>query len=104
MTTVLFTDESRTSPVDPDGLTKGWVFKDDNCAMGIPRQQSGSVVMIRSGMIANEVTGLFRVPEELKLPADMYCSFLEELIDPKPGNLLLAQLQIIIFLRDNLHA
>ena len=26
MKTVLFTDESRASPNDPDGLTKGWVL------------------------------------------------------------------------------
>ena len=30
MKTVLFTDESRASPNHTDGLTKGWVFNDDN--------------------------------------------------------------------------
>ena len=59
---------SRASPNDTDGLTKGWVFKGDNSAMGIRRQQSGSEVMILGGMIANEVTSLFRVPEELNCP------------------------------------
>ena len=63
--TVLFTDESRASPNDTDDLTKGWVFNGDNYAIGIRRQQSGSVVMIWSGMIRNELTSLFRVPEEL---------------------------------------
>ena len=60
MKTVLFTDESRPSRNDPDGLTKGWVFvfKEDNCAiMEMRRQQSGSVIMIWGGMIRNEVTG-----------------------------------------------
>ena len=33
--------------------------------MRIRRQQSGSVVMILGGMIGNELTSLFRVPEEL---------------------------------------
>ena len=46
MKTVLFTDESRAWPNDPDGLNKEWVFNGDNRAMGIRRQQSGSVVMI----------------------------------------------------------
>ena len=35
MKAVLFTDESKESPNDPDGLTKGWSFNRDNCAMGI---------------------------------------------------------------------
>ena len=80
MKTVLFTDESRASPNDPDGLTKGWVFHGDNWAMGIRRQQIGSVVMILGGMIANKLAGLIRAPEELKLSADMYCSFLKNSI------------------------
>ena len=33
MKTVLFIDESRASPNDTDGLTKGWVFNADNYAM-----------------------------------------------------------------------
>ena len=65
--TVLFTNELRASPNDPDGLTKGWVFNGDNCAMGIRRQQSGSVVMIWGEMIGNQFTGPFYVPEEQKL-------------------------------------
>ena len=31
-------------------------------------QQSGSVVMIWGGMIGNELSSLFRVPEELNCP------------------------------------
>ena len=46
MKTVLFTDESRASSNDTDGLTKGWVFNDDNYTMGIRRQQRGLVIMI----------------------------------------------------------
>ena len=80
MKTVLFTDESRASPNDTDGLSKGWVFNGDNWAMKILRQQSGSVVMIWGGMIGNKLAGLIRVPEELKLSADMYCSFLKNSI------------------------
>ena len=68
MKTVLFTDESRASPNDTDGLTKGWVFNSDNYAMGIRHQQSCSVVMIWGGMIGNELTSLFGVPEELNCP------------------------------------
>ena len=65
MKTVLFTDESRASPNDTDGLTKGLVFNDDNNTMGIRRQQSGLVIMIWGGIIGNELTNLFREPEEL---------------------------------------
>ena len=65
MKTVLFTDESRSSPNDTDGLIKGWVFKDDNYTMGIRRQQSGLVIIIWSGMIRNELPSRFREPEEL---------------------------------------
>ena len=60
--TVIFTYESRASLNDTDSLIKGWVFNGDNYAMGIRRQQSGSVVMIWGGMIENELTSLFRVP------------------------------------------
>ena len=44
MKAVLLTDESRASPNVPDGLTKGWIFNGDNCSVGIPRQQSDSVL------------------------------------------------------------
>ena len=67
--TVLFTDESRASPNNTDGLTKGWVFKDDNyTGKGIRRQQSGLVIIIWGGMIGNELTSLFCKPEELNGP------------------------------------
>ena len=60
--TVIFTYESRVSLNDTDSLIKGWVFNRDNYAIGIRRQQSGSVVMIWGGMIENELTSLFRIP------------------------------------------
>ena len=100
MKTVLFIDESRASQNDLDGLTKGWVFNGDNCAVGIPRQQSGSVVIIRGEMIRNELTGLFRAPKELK----MYSSFLINSIEAYFANLLVAQLKVINFLSDHLQA
>ena len=68
MKTVLFTDESRASPNDTDGLTIGWAFNGDNYAIGIRRQHSCSVVMICGGMIGNVLTSLFCVPEELNCP------------------------------------
>ena len=51
MKTVLFTDESRASPNDTDGLIKGWVFDDDGYSMEIRRQQSGLVIIIWGGII-----------------------------------------------------
>ena len=66
--TVLFTEGSRASPHETDGLSNGWVSSGDNYAIGIRRQQSGSVVMIWGGMIGNELTSLFRVTEELNCP------------------------------------
>ena len=68
MKTVLFTDESRASPNDTDGLTKRWVFNNDNYTMGIRRQQSGLVIIIWGGMIGNELTSFFREAEELNCP------------------------------------
>ena len=68
MKTVLFTDGSRASPNDTDGLIKEWVFNDDNHTMGIQCQQSGLVIIIWGGMIGNELTSLFREPEELNYP------------------------------------
>ena len=62
MKTVLLTDESRASPNDTDGLTKGWVFDHDNYTMGIRRQQGGLVIIIWGGTIGNELTSLFREP------------------------------------------
>ena len=103
MKAVLLTDESRALRDDPDGLTKGLIFNGDNCSEGIPRQQSDTVVRIWGEMIRNELTDLFRVPDELKLPADVYCSFVKKSIEAWHGNLLLAQLKKIIFLRDHLH-
>ena len=94
MKTVRYNDESRESPNEPDGLNKGWKFNGDNCGMGMPRQQSGSVAIIWGGMIGNELIGPLCVPKELKLSSDTYCSFLKTE----------AQLKKIIFLRDHFHA
>ena len=66
MKTVLFTDESRASP--NDGLTKGWVFNGDIMLWEYSVNKSGSMIMIWGEMIGNELTGLFRVPEELNCP------------------------------------
>ena len=44
--TVRYTDESKESPNEPDGLNRRWRFNGDNSAMEIRRQQSGSVLMI----------------------------------------------------------
>ena len=102
MKAVLLADESRALPNGTNGLTKGWIFNGDNCSVGIPRQQSDSVVRIWGEMIRNELNDLFPVPDELKLPADVYCSFLKKSIEAWHGNLLLAQLKKIIFSRDHL--
>ena len=93
MKAVFLTDESRALPNDPEGLTKGRIFNgtSDNCSVGTPRQQSHSVVMIWGGMIQNELTDLFRVPEELKLTTGVYCSFLKKSIEAWHCNLLLFQ-------------
>ena len=61
------------------------------------------MVRIWGGMIRNELTDLFRVPEELKLPSDVYCSFRKKSVEALNGNLLLAQLKKIVFSRDHLH-
>ena len=50
------------APSETDGLTKGWVFNDDNYTMGIRRQQSGLVIIVWGGTIGNELTSLFREP------------------------------------------
>ena len=73
MKTVLFTDESRASPNDTDGLTKGWVCNDDIYTMGIRRQQSGLVIIIWGGMIGNELTSPFRELEELNCSLTCTC-------------------------------
>ena len=67
MKTVLFTDESRASPNDTDGLTKGY-DRFSTMVIRIRRQQSGLVVIIWGGMIGNELTSFIREPEELNCP------------------------------------
>ena len=67
MKTVLFTDVSRASPNDTDGLTKGYDGF-STMIIGIWRQQSGLVVITWGGMIGNELTSLIREPEELNCP------------------------------------
>ena len=60
MKTVRYTDESRESPNEPDGLIKRWRFNGYNSATEIGRQQSGS---IGSG-------------------SGTYCCFLKNLMEP----------------------
>ena len=103
MKTVLCTDESRVLPNDTDGLTKGWVFNDDNYTVGIWRQKSGLVIIISGRMIGNELTSLFREPEELNCPLTCIAHLWRIQLSHSLGNLLLAQTKKVI-LCDHVHA
>ena len=71
--------------------------------MGIRRQQSGLVIIIWGGMIGNELTSLFREPEELNCPLTRIAQ--PDLLSKSYlGNLILAQRKKIIFLRGHVHA
>ena len=63
---VLFTDESRATLVGPDGWSRGWVIRGDQCPTRIRRQQRGGGVMLWADIVGDELVGPFRVQEGVK--------------------------------------
>ena len=80
MKCVLFTDESRATLDGPDGWSKGWVFHGDQCPTRMRHQQGGGGVMIWAGIVGDELFGLVRVPEGVKLTSRTHCQFLKSVV------------------------
>ena len=79
---VLFTDESRATLDGPDGWAKGWVINGDQDPVRRRRQQGGGGVMIRTGIIGDELIGPVRVPQGVKRSSATYCQFLKNVLEP----------------------
>jgi hypothetical protein len=57
MKCVLFSDESKATLDGPDGWSKEWVFRGDQCAARIRRQLGGGGVMTWAGIVGDELFG-----------------------------------------------
>ena len=60
----LFTDEPRATLDSPDGWSRGWVIRGDQCSTRIRRQQGGGGIMLRARIVGELVVPV-RVPEVL---------------------------------------
>ena len=76
---VLFTDESRATLDGPDGCTSGWLLNGTMPQSKIRQQQGGGGVMIWAGIINNQIVGLFRVPDGVKMCAKSYVDFVQKI-------------------------
>ena len=90
---VLFTDESRATLDGPDGWSRGWVIRGDQCPTRIRRQQGGGEVMLWAGIVGDELVGPFRVKEGVKLTSQTYCQFLKSFLEPWLEDVPLASLR-----------
>ena len=75
---VLFTDESRATLDGPGGWMSGWLLNGTTPQSKIIRQQGGGGVMIWVGIINNQIVGPFRVPDGVKMCAELYVDFLKK--------------------------
>ena len=98
---VLFTDESRATLDGPDGWSRGWVIRGDQCPTRIRRQQGGGGVMLWAGIVGDELVGPFRVQEGVKLTSNTYCQFLKSFLEPWLEEVPLSRLRNLIFMHDN---
>ena len=98
---VLFTDESRATLDGPDGWSRGWVIRGDQCPTRIRRQQGGGGVMLWAGIVGDELVGPFRVQEGVKLTSNTYCQFLKSFLEPWLEDVPLSRLRNLIFMHDN---
>ena len=98
---VLFTDESRATLDGPDGWSRGWVIRGDQCPTRIRRQQGGGEVMLWAGIVGDELVGPFRVKEGVKLTSQTYCQFLKSFLEPWLEDVPLSRLRNLIYMHDN---
>ena len=98
---VLFTDESRATLDGPDGWSRGWVLRGDQCPTRIRRQQGGGGVMIWAGIVGDELVGPVRVQEGVKLTSQTYCQFLKSVLEPWLEEVPLSRLRNLIYMHDN---
>ena len=98
---VLFTDESRATLDGPDGRSKGWVIRGDQCPARIRRQQGGGGVMLWASIVGDELVGSFRVQEGVKLTSHTYCQFLKRFLEPWLEEIPLSRLRNLFYMHDN---
>ena len=102
---VLFTDESRATLDGPDGWSRGWVIRGDQCPTKlIRRQQGGGGDMLWAGIVGDELVGPFRVQEGVKLTLHTYCQFLKSFLEPYIcwlEDVPLSRLRNLIYMHDN---
>ena len=58
---LLFIGESRATLDAPDGWSRGWVIRGDQCPIRIRRQEGGGGIMLWAGIVGDELVGPFRV-------------------------------------------
>ena len=74
---VIFTDECRATLDGPDGWSRGWYDAQFPSPQGLRRQQGGGGIMFWEEIINNEIVGLFRVKDGVKITAELYTAFFE---------------------------
>ena len=98
---LLFTDKSRATLDGPDGWSRGWVIRGDQCPTRIRRQQGGGGIMLWVGIVGGELVGPFRVQEGVKLTSHTYCQFLKSFLEPWLEDVPLSRLRNLIYMHDN---
>ena len=98
---VLFTDESRATLDGPDGWSRGWVIRGDQCPTRIRHQQRGGGVMLWAGIVGDELVSPFCVQEGFKLASHTYCQFLKSFLDPWLKEVPLSRVRNLIYMHDN---
>ena len=98
---VIFTDECRATLDGPDGWSRGWYDAQFPSPQGLRRQQGGGGIMVWEEIINNEIVGLFRVKDGVKITAETYTAFLKEFLLPWYKKKSLSFRKKMIFMQDN---
>ena len=76
--TVIFTDECRTTLDGPDGFSRGWISHGFETSFRLRRQQGGGGVTFWAGICKDTLIGPFMVEEGVKMNSEAYCDFLKQ--------------------------
>ena len=102
MMVLLFTNETQATLDGTDRWGKDWVGNGHERHARFRRQLSGGRVMIWAGINGDELVGLVRVPEGVKITSAAYCQLLESALLPWLEDVpLLKRCCKLIFQQDN---
>ena len=98
---VIFTDECRTTLDGPDGWARGWISCNDSAPVRARRQQGGGGVIFWAATVDDSIIRPFRVEDGVKIDSEGYCAFLNKHFRPWWKKQPLKLRKTLMYMHDN---